>query len=45
MLRINRFTGGHLIVAIIAIGFYGCSGGKNEPTDTPTSGEVNIVVD
>jgi phosphate transport system substrate-binding protein len=25
---------------------YGCSGGpSNEPTDTPTSGEVNIVVD
>lgn len=30
----------------IALFFWGCSGGSsNEPTDTPTSGEVNIVVD
>jgi phosphate transport system substrate-binding protein len=33
------------LVFLIPILFYGCSGGKNEPTDTPTSGEVNIVVD
>lgn len=33
-----------LVITLIAF-LYSCSGGKNEPTDTPTSGEVNIVVD
>lgn len=30
---------------LLAIVFYGCSSGPDEPTDTPTSGDVNIVVD
>ncbi len=41
MLQLNKYL--HTI--IVAIFFYGCSAGKDEPTDTPTSGEVNIVVD
>lgn len=36
---------GHLFIISIAILFNSCSPGKPEPTDTPTSGEVNIVVD
>jgi phosphate transport system substrate-binding protein len=38
----------YFIFPLILAGFvYACSGGpgKSEPTDTPTSGEVNIVVD
>lgn len=34
-----------LFTFIVAAFLNGCSGGKNEPTDTPTSGEVNVVVD
>lgn len=43
MLQLNKF----FYALLIAIIFYGCSGnsGSKEPTDTPTSGEVNIVVD
>jgi phosphate transport system substrate-binding protein len=33
------------IFLLATVVFYTCSGGPNEPTDTPTSGEVNIVVD
>ena len=34
-------------IALLIICFYACSGGPtgNEPTDTPTSGDVNIIVD
>lgn len=42
--RMPHFTG-YFFIITIAIFFYGCSSGKPEPTDTPTSGEVNIVVD
>ena len=50
MLKLNKpFISNHfqlyLVVIISAITFCACSQGKNEPTDTPTSGEVNIVVD
>lgn len=38
--KLNKY----LLAGIVAIVFYGCTS-KNEPTDTPTSGEVNIVVD
>jgi phosphate transport system substrate-binding protein len=40
--KINYFF--YLLFTVV---FYSCSGGpnSNEPTDTPTSGEVNIVVD
>lgn len=41
MLKLNKY----LYPIIVAIAFYACSGEKSEPTDTPTSGEVNIVVD
>jgi phosphate transport system substrate-binding protein len=37
---LNSFLIISLIFALVA-----CSGHKNEPTDTPTSGEVNVVVD
>jgi len=40
-LKLNKF----LYTLAVAIVFNGCTGGKNEPTDTPTSGEVNVVVD
>ena len=33
------------IYIIITLTLYSCSGNSNEPTDTPTSGQVNIVVD
>ena len=33
-----------LLTFAVALVLYGCTS-KNEPTDTPTSGEVNIVVD
>lgn len=42
--QLNKYT----VVAIVAAAvFFACGGpgGKPEPTDTPTSGEVNIVVD
>ena len=40
--RLNKF----LFIAIISVLFYCCSGGgTNEPTDTATSGTVNIIVD
>ena len=35
---------GYVFLIIIAVLFYSCSG-KDGPTDTPTSGEVSIVVD
>jgi phosphate transport system substrate-binding protein len=42
MLQQNKFTYLFILFAL----FFACSeGNKNEPTDTPTSGEVNIVVD
>lgn len=43
----NRFNKYSLIVLLAVAVFYACGGpgGKPEPTDTPTSGEVNIVVD
>ncbi len=36
-----------LVFVLFALGFYSCdrSGKKAEPTDTPTSGEVNIAID
>lgn len=34
-----------IIVILFACFFIACSNNTNEPTDTPTSGEVNIVVD
>jgi phosphate transport system substrate-binding protein len=35
-----------LAIIVATVTFYRCSGdGKQEPTDTPTSGEVNVVVD
>jgi phosphate transport system substrate-binding protein len=41
MLKFSKY-----FVAFIAIGFfYACADKKAEPTDTPTSGEVNIIVD
>ena len=50
MMQLNRCSriyhlGGYMVTMIVAIIFYGCSSEKKEPTDTPTSGEVNIVVD
>ena len=43
MLQLNKF----IYAIVLSSIFCGCSGGphSNEPTDTPTSGEVNIVVD
>ena len=41
----SRKTGNYYFAIIISIVFYACSSGPNEPTDTPTSGDVNIVVD
>lgn len=35
----------NFLYVIIALTLYSCAGGPNEPTDTPTSGEVSIVVD
>jgi len=32
-----------ILIAVIVL--YSCANEKNEPTDTPTSGEVNVVVD
>lgn len=40
-LKLSNF----LFAISIATAFYGCTNGKKEPTDTPTSGDVNIVVD
>lgn len=50
MMQLNRcfriyHLGGYFVTMIISIIFYGCSSEKKEPTDTPTSGDVNIVVD
>ncbi|MGQ0829797.1 MAG: PstS family phosphate ABC transporter substrate-binding protein [Bacteroidota bacterium] len=45
MLRPNKYVS----ILFISVLFYGCSSGgdpkQEEPTDTPTSGEVDIVVD
>lgn len=41
MLTFNKYLSAVLLATII----YGCGTEKNEPTDTPTSGVVNIVVD
>ena len=43
MQQLNKY----FFFSSILLFFYGCSGGPaaNEPTDTPTSGEVNIIVD
>lgn len=43
MQRLNKY----IFIVLTVIIFYGCSGdsGRPEPTDTTTSGEVNIVVD
>ncbi|MCG3166386.1 MAG: hypothetical protein POELPBGB_02164 [Bacteroidia bacterium] len=43
--KINCFS--VILYVFILIGFYSCdrSGKKAEPTDTPTSGEVNIAID
>ena len=35
----------YIIAVFVAAFFYACAEKKSEPTDTPTSGEVNIVVD
>lgn len=41
MLTFNNYLSAVLLTTIL----YGCGTEKKEPTDTPTSGEVNIVVD
>ncbi|MES2286626.1 MAG: substrate-binding domain-containing protein [Bacteroidota bacterium] len=40
-----QHSSGYLYIIAIAIIISSCKPGKPEPTDTPTSGEVNIVVD
>ena len=40
-----RLSAKGLLAILITIIFQCCSSGPEEPTDTPTSGEVNIVVD
>ncbi|MES2591459.1 MAG: substrate-binding domain-containing protein [Bacteroidota bacterium] len=43
MLQLNKLI--YIPVFTLIIALCSCSGGNNEPSDTPTSGEVNIVVD
>ncbi len=40
-----KFTSSIVYIALFAVILYACSGNNNDPTDTPTSGKVNIVVD
>lgn len=41
-----RKPNNYIVLIVLFALLYGCSGdSKNEPTDTPTSGEVNVVVD
>ncbi len=41
----HKFISFLATIFLVSVLFSGCSEMKNEPTDTPTSGEVNIVVD